>query len=323
MLVPPRRPLEALSISALDLFASALGVFILISILLFPYYLKQPSQRIDLEGAQASLSTAAAELETARLYADDRAQQLAAAAAELERAEQELQRTQAGLAAASEARQSASEQATAAASKVSPPQPRRGNFIIDDLDLVFVMDTTGSMGEELRDIQFNLIGIIRVLHRLAPTLNVGFVAFKDYGDDYFTRAFALSPMRGENIRRVQEFVEGLKAGGGGDKPEPVTAAMKEGLKMAWRNNAEARLIIIGDAPGHRPDWQEAFDLASGFSAKQEKAEKGRRVSAIYTGPGGDQGAAFYERLAQAGRGDFVIHRGQMIESVLLSVLERS
>ena len=84
MLVPPRRPLEALSISALDLFASALGVFILMAILLFPYYLKQPSQQIDLVGAQAKLSTAAAELEAARLYADDTAQQLAAGAAELE-----------------------------------------------------------------------------------------------------------------------------------------------------------------------------------------------------------------------------------------------
>ena len=323
MLVPPRRPLEALSISALDLFASALGVFILMAILLFPYYLKQPSQQLDLVGAQAKLSTAAAALEAARLYADDTARQRAAGAAELDQAEAELRLTQAGLAAASEARQTAAEQARAAAGKVSPPAPRRGDFIIDDLDLVFVMDTTGSMGEELRDIQVNLIGIIRVLHRLAPTLNVGFVAFKDHGDEYFTRTFALTPMRGGNIRRVQEFVEALRAGGGGDRPEPVTAAMKEGLEMAWRADAEARVIVIGDAPSHRQDWQEAFDLAGVFSAGSGKTGKDRRVSAIFTGDMNGQGAVFFERLAQAGRGDFVIHRGQMIESVLLSVFERS
>ena len=50
---------------------------------------------------------------------------------------------------------------------------------------------------------------------------------------------------------------------------------------------------------------------------------GRRVSAIFTGDKNGPGAVFFERLAQAGGGDFVVHRGQMIESVLLSVFERS
>ncbi len=323
MLVPPRRNLDALSISALDLFASALGVFILMAILLFPYYLKQPSQQLEIEGAQADLSSAQAELEDARLYADDIADQLAAADAELEEAEAELRLAETGLSAAARARSSAMERAKAAASEVAPPQPRPGNFVIGDLDLVFVMDTTGSMGEELRDIQVNLIGIVNVLHKLAPTLNAGFVAFKDYDDDYFTRAFALSPMKGANIQRMQNFVEGLDASGGGDKPEPVTAAMKEGLKMTWRQNAEARLIVIGDAPSHRADWQEAFELAADFNAQDSGGGKDRRVSAIFTGRSGTPGATFYRQLAQAGRGDFVIHRGQMIESVLLSVLEKS
>ena len=50
-------------------------------------------------------------------------------------------------------------------------------FIVD-LDLVFVMDTTGSMRSELADIQVSLLGIIRVLHRLAPSLSVGFVGLQ-------------------------------------------------------------------------------------------------------------------------------------------------
>ncbi len=56
MLVRPRQSLEVLSISALDLFASALGAFILIAILLFPYYLRQPSIEQDLAGAEQELS---------------------------------------------------------------------------------------------------------------------------------------------------------------------------------------------------------------------------------------------------------------------------
>ena len=57
MLVKPRRHMQVLSISALDLFASALGVFVLIAILLFPYYLKQPAQQAAVDGARAELSS--------------------------------------------------------------------------------------------------------------------------------------------------------------------------------------------------------------------------------------------------------------------------
>ena len=53
MLSRPRRTLDLLSISALDLFASALGVFVLMAVLLFPFYLKQPSIEAELQGAQA------------------------------------------------------------------------------------------------------------------------------------------------------------------------------------------------------------------------------------------------------------------------------
>lgn len=54
----PNRHIEIFSISALDLFASALGAFILVAIILFPYYLKDQD---------ASAKLAATEAETARV----------------------------------------------------------------------------------------------------------------------------------------------------------------------------------------------------------------------------------------------------------------
>ena len=56
MLARRRQALEMLTISALDLFASSLGVFVLMAILLFPYYLREPSVEAELLGAQAELS---------------------------------------------------------------------------------------------------------------------------------------------------------------------------------------------------------------------------------------------------------------------------
>ena len=55
MIHRPPRSLDVLSISALDLFASALGVFVLVAIILFPFYLKRPSLEADLAGAQVEL----------------------------------------------------------------------------------------------------------------------------------------------------------------------------------------------------------------------------------------------------------------------------
>ncbi len=54
------------------------------------------------------------------------------------------------------------------------------------------MDTTGSMRRELADLQANLLGIIRVLSRLAELLRIGFVAYKDRGEPYLTRFFRWS-----------------------------------------------------------------------------------------------------------------------------------
>jgi hypothetical protein len=325
MLLKPRRNIESLSISALDLFASALGVFVLIAILLFPYYLKQPSQQAEVDGARAELSSMGEALEAVRLTARDAAEARAEAAARLQQAQGALANAESLAANAGQSRDAAQQLADAAAAKMASVQSQPdANFAMPDLDLVFVMDVTGSMDDEIRDVQSNLLGLIRVLTRLAPTLNVGFVAFKDRGDDYLVRSFPLTAMRGGNLSRIQAFVERLEASGGGDVPEPVAYALEQGIAMSWRPEAEGRIVLIGDAPSHRPDWGAAFGQAAAFSATSSEAAPGtgtsRRTSAIFTGKRAE-GREFFERLADAGRGDFVQHRGQMMESVLLSVLD--
>jgi hypothetical protein len=121
---------------------------------------------------------------------------------------------------------------------------------IADLDLVFVMDTTGSMRGELADLQANLVGIIRVLSRLTSSLRVGFVAFKDRGDAYLTRVYPLERMNEAHIDELLNFVKGLRAQGGGDDPEAVDEALRAALAMPWRADAQGRIIVIGDAPVH-------------------------------------------------------------------------
>ena len=94
MIRRPSRSLEVLSISALDLFASALGVFILVAILLFPFYLKQPSISEALDGARALLNAAAAANTQTKERSTTAAAATAAALAELEAAQATFMRTQ-------------------------------------------------------------------------------------------------------------------------------------------------------------------------------------------------------------------------------------
>lgn len=308
------RALEVLSISALDLFASALGIFVLMAVLLFPFYLKAPSVEAAVEGARQEMADARSALDATRTRVADAAEARRAAEARLAAAEADLEAATEALAAA--------EKAAAAVPKVPPKRPERSApedkpITIGDLDLVFVMDATGSMRQEIADLQRSLLSIIRVLEKMAPSLNIGFVAFKDRTDEYLAQSYPLSPMAGGHLDRIQQFVRSLVARGGGDKPEPVDEALRMAVQMPWRPEAIGRIVVIGDAPAHARNWGRALEMASGF---RHSGAGDRRVSGIFTGSN-RPGREFYQRLAQAGGGDIITHRGRIMESVLLSILE--
>jgi von Willebrand factor type A domain len=317
MLIPRRRTMEMFSISALDLFASALGTFILLAILLFPFYLRQPSVEADLHGARAELAASGESLREAERTAETTAQRKAQATAALAEARERLQQAQTEAAAAAEELERLGIEAATTEQPTTERQPTP--LAINDLDLVFVMDTTGSMRNELADVQANLFGVIRVLARLAPSLRVGFVAFKDRGAAYVTRDFPLSPMTQDNVAKVIRFVGEMSAEGGGDDPEPVDEALAVATAMPWRADAQGQIIVIGDAPTRPSGRGHALALAQQFRLSAPDRGLPRTVSTIYTGPA-SSAQMFFEEVARAGGGEFSAYQGQIIENVLLSVL---
>jgi Mg-chelatase subunit ChlD len=302
-----RSSFEFLSMSTLDLFASILGTFVLITFVLLPYYLRQPSLEQDIAQAEAETSALAADL---RLYRE----KLSATQA----ARSEAERT---LAAAQDRLASAKAQAAAQPSpkeeEKPAPSPLPTPFAIRDLDLVFVIDTTGSMRHELADMQANLVGVINILNRLSSSLRIGVVAYKDRGERYVTRDFPLRPMESAEVGQILDFVRGLEASGGGDDPEPVDLALKVAIDMPWRADAQGRIVVIGDALAR--DRQAALALATQFRSTTRQAELPRVVSTIYAGDE-PASARFFEQIATAGGGEYSVNQGQIIESVLLSIL---
>lgn len=322
---------ETLSISALDLFASSLGAFMLLAVMLFPFWLKQPGLQAETAAAEAQLAEiersradAVAEITTATEEQQVADQLLARARERLAAAEASAAEAQQKAAAVSaQAAQRAAEAEAAARTAAATPKPvaakRRPGIAIDDLDLVVVMDTTGSMRHELADVQANLLGIIEVLKRLSPSLRVGFVAYKDRADAYVTRVFPLAPAGGRGGEPVLAFVRALAVGGGGDDPEAIDEALAAAIAQDWRRDAQGRILVVGDARAHPHAVARALDLAREFRASGSAAAP-RLVAAVLTG-GSPADRTFFQQLAQAGGGDFSEYQGAMIESVLLSVLE--
>lgn len=326
-----RQTFDALSVSALDLFASSLGVFMLLSLMLFPFFLKQPAVQARLQAARAEHGAAAAGLAAA--VAAERqaaaAQQRAAAALTAAAAERDRAATEAAAAATqaavtrSAARAAAAAQAAAAPPRppapVAPPQTGgKPGVAIAALDLVLVMDTTGSMRDEIADVQASLVGTLNVLGRLTGSLRVGFVAYKDRGEAYVTRVLPLRPVGGGAEAEIVAFVRSITAGGGGDEPEAVDDALAAAVAMAWRPEAEGRILVIGDARA-RPDGS-ARALAQAAAFRASAGVPGQRtVGSVFTGRA-PADRAFFQQLAAAGGGDFAQNPGRIIEAVMLSVV---
>jgi hypothetical protein len=118
----------------------------------------------------------------------------------------------------------------------------RGNT----LDLVFALDTTASMKDDIAEIRDSLTLMLTEEQHGFRQLRVGMVLYKDYGDSYITRTVPFT----DDLDRFQRSLLGISTGGGRDIPEAVYEALHEAaVKFRWQ--ADSRLIIlIGDAPPH-------------------------------------------------------------------------
>ena len=122
--------------------------------------------------------------------------------------------------------------------------------VSDAVDVLFVFDATGSMGDELHYLQAEMKDVISRAKAATGGLAIrtGAVVYRDHSDEYLTRISRLT----DNIATTQEFIDHQNANGGGDYPEAVPEALMAALNSAgWNDNARARIaFLILDAPCH-------------------------------------------------------------------------
>ena len=115
------------------------------------------------------------------------------------------------------------------------------------LDLGFLVDATGSMGDEMTFLQTELKDIVRRVRGSERGLDirVSVVFYRDRGDDFLTRSLPFT----RDIDSAVSFIAGASAGGGGDFPEDMNAGLEAIMRQPWSRDAVPQMLfVLADAP---------------------------------------------------------------------------
>lgn len=140
------------------------------------------------------------------------------------------------------------------------------------LDIMFMIDTTGSMGDELEYLKIELGDVIkRVAKETGVEINTSVNFYRDSEDEYVVKDFEFM----DDVDKVTEILSEQHASGGGDEPEAVHKALQNAInEHQWSDDSTIKLMfLVLDAPPH--DDQESVDLL--YKAILDAAAKGIRV----------------------------------------------
>lgn len=119
------------------------------------------------------------------------------------------------------------------------------------VEIVFALDTTGSMGGLIDGAKRKIWAIANEVARAEqqPNVRIGLVAYRDRGDAYVTQTFDLS----DDLDDVYTKLMSFSANGGGDGPEDVNSALHDAVhKMSWSKEKKTlkMVFLVGDAEPH-------------------------------------------------------------------------
>jgi Mg-chelatase subunit ChlD len=194
---------------------------------------------------------------------------------------------------------------TSESATASPPR--------STLEMVFVLDTTGSMGGLLEAAKQRIWGIVNEVMQSSahPAVRIGLVAYRDRGDRYVTQVLPLT----EDLDKVYTTLMDYHADGGGDGPEDVRSALADGVgKAGWAQaapNLAQIVFLVGDAPPH----DNYVDVPDTQTTAANAVKKGMIVNTIQCGIEGET-TRVWKVIAQRGQGQyFAIAQGGGVQAI--------
>ncbi len=169
------------------------------------------------------------------------------------------------------------------------------------LEMIFILDTTGSMGGLIEGAKQRIWGIVNEVMQTSsrPAVRIGLVAYRDRGDQYVTQVLPLT----EDLDKVYTTLMDYEAGGGGDGPEDVRKALADGVRSAgWSSGTPGLaqvIFLVGDAPPH-DDYQDDVDTLTTAAAA---VQSGMIINTIQCGVSADT-TRVWQAIAQRGQGQY-------------------
>ena len=151
------------------------------------------------------------------------------------------------------------------------------------LDLLYLMDITGSMEAYVENTKRELINVMKKIIESFNGIDIhlGFIGYKDLEEhsknDFIDIDFTEKENEHQNIKRAIERVE---IGGGGDTAEDIAWAFERALSKKWYSNARFA-ILTGDAPCHGLKYHghpEYDDYPEGIPGRKDIEESINQLS---------------------------------------------
>lgn len=129
-------------------------------------------------------------------------------------------------------------------------------------DVVFVIDTTGSMWDEIQNVRNNIDSFVSKLEENKVDIRLGLVEYRDiYADgigstksyDWYT-----------SVDSFKNELASLGVGGGGDTPESVVDALYCARNMKYRSGVRKYIILLTDA-----DYKNGTSVDAGATLEDE------------------------------------------------------
>lgn len=144
------------------------------------------------------------------------------------------------------------------------------------IDLAFVLDTTGSMSEEIEAVKQTIRAVASQLSSDQTDVRIGLIEYKDRTDQVVAKTYPFS----SDLAAFATSIDGIVASGGGDLPEDMQRGVSDALdRLQWRDDAVARMVVvIADAPPHL-DYQDERSFADSAKLAASRGIKLFTVSA--------------------------------------------
>ena len=138
-------------------------------------------------------------------------------------------------------------------------------IVNNTIQLMFVVDTTGSMGDEIEFLKAEIKNVFETIKNDNKDANVylALMFYRDKGDKYVTKYFDFT----KDIDLQVSNLSKESAGGGGDFPEAVQDAFSLACTKQWLSSNSTKILIhVADAPSHDSDVNSWFESVKSLSS---------------------------------------------------------